>query len=241
MRKGFPVYTEKPPAPSAASALEVARVASETGMLCTTAFKKRYNTAYSKAKEWLGQFDPADRYAISIDYASAQYANDCPRRSFLLDFAVHIIDLVGYLFGDVRQVFAYAKGLDAYAVSLQFADGSVGSLSLSCGRSFSIPTEEVEITVKGGNFMTIHNSSAWRITENGQPKEWREPPTFTSSGDSGNETGHLAEIVDFLAAIREGRSTRSQIYESYKTMVLFEAIQASAETGQPVDVAYQSL
>lgn len=30
----------------------------------------------------------------------------------------------------------------------------------------------------------------------------------------GNETGHLAEIVDFLAAIRERRTTRSNIYES---------------------------
>jgi len=38
MRLGYPVYTEKPPAESAASALQVARVAKETGLLCTTAF-----------------------------------------------------------------------------------------------------------------------------------------------------------------------------------------------------------
>ena len=124
-------------------------------------------------------------------------------------------------------------------MSLQFANGAVGSLNLNCGRSFSIPTEEVEITVRGGNFMTIHNSSCWRITENGKPAEWREPPTFTSAGDSGNETGHLAEIVDFLEAIREGRTTRSDIYESYKSMVLYEAISASAQGGLPVEVRYE--
>jgi len=110
-------------------------------------------------------------------------------------------------------VFAFAKGFDAYAVSLQFSGGAVGSLNLNCGRSFGVPTEEVEITVRGGNFMTIHNSSCWRITEDHQPVEWREPPTFVSSGDSGNDTGHLAEIVDFLAAIRDGRTTRSNIHE----------------------------
>ncbi|MGB2824849.1 MAG: Gfo/Idh/MocA family oxidoreductase, partial [Phycisphaerae bacterium] len=56
----------------------------------------------------------------------------------------------------------------------------------------------------------------------------------------GNETGHLAEIADFLAAIREGRSTRSSIHESYRSMVLYEAIAESAETGQVVQVKYET-
>jgi hypothetical protein len=102
-----------------------------------------------------------------------------------------------------------------------------------------VPTEEVEITARGGNFMTIHNSAVWRITENGKPAEWREPPTFVSRGESGNDTGHLAEIVDFLAAIREGRTTRSNIYESYKTMVLYEAIRDAAAREEPVDVRFE--
>lgn len=239
MKRGIPVYTEKPPALTAADALAVARVSGQTGVLCTTAFKKRYNTAYSRAVEWLEKFAPGDRYSISVDYASSQYSNDTPRSSFLLDFAIHIIDLVGFLFGDVDKVFTFAKGLDAYAVSLQFSSGAVGSLNLNCGRSFGVPTEEVEITVRGGNFMTIHNSSCWRITEDHKPVEWREPPTFVSGGDSGNDTGHLAEIVDFLAAIRDGRTTRSNIHESYKSLVLYEAIRDSAEAGKIVEVQYQ--
>ena len=241
LEKGYPVYTEKPPAPSASAALEVARVTEETGLLCTTAFKKRYSVAYDRATDWLGKFDPSDRYSISIDYASAQYDNESLRTLFLHDFAIHIIDLVGYLFGDVEKVFAFSKGRDAYAVSLKFACGAVGSLNLNCGRSFSVPTEEVEITVRGGNFMTVRNSSCWRITEEGEPAEWHEPPTFTSAGDSGRNTGHLAEIEDFLSAITEGRTTRSNIYESYKSMVLYEAIAQSAETGEPVVVRYQQI
>jgi len=110
------------------------------------------------------------------------------------------------------------------------------------GRSFAIPTEEVEISARGGCFMTVHNSSSWRITENNQPSEWREPPTFTSLGDSGRDTGHLAEIEDFVAALREGRrTTRSDIFESYKTMVLYEAIRAAAESGEVVKVPYESV
>lgn len=238
MRKGIPVYTEKPPAPSAGEARVVAQVARETGILCTTAFKKRYSTAYQRAKEWLNGYDPNDYYSISIDYASGRYPNDNPKTGFLLDFAIHVIDVAGYLFGDVQSVFSFSKGLDAYAVSLRFQNGAVGSFNLNCGRSFMVPTEEVELTVRGGNFMTIHNSSSWRITEKEKPVEWREPPTFISAGDSGNDTGHFAEIVDFLAAIREGRLTRSSIFESCKTMALFEAIATSARSGQVVAVEY---
>lgn len=236
MRHGIPVYTEKPPAMTAPDALETARVSRQTGVICTTAFKKRYSNAYSRARQWIDTFDPADRYSISFDYAAAQYENTDEKSSFLLDFTVHILDLSLYLFGDVAKVFAFARGRDAYAVSLQYTSGAVGSINLTDGRSFTIPTEEVEITLRGGNFMTVHNSSCWRITENNKPCEWREPPTFTSQGDSGNETGHLAEIVDFLRAIREKRSTRSDISESYKTMLLYEAIRDSAASGQVVEI-----
>ena len=241
LRRGIPVYTEKPPAVTAAAALAVARVAKETGVLCTTAFKKRYSVAYSRAREFIAEFPPDDLYSLSIDYASSQYTHASPRNSFLLDFAIHVIDLSGWLFGDAAEVFAFSKALDAYAVSIRYASGAVGSLNLTCGRSFGVPTEEVEITIRGGNFMTVHNSSAWRIARDGKPVEWREPPTFTSAGDSGRETGHLAELEDFVAAIREGRSTRSAIAESCKSMVLYEAIAESARSGQAVAVRYEAV
>jgi hypothetical protein len=143
--------------------------------------------------------------------------------------------------GEVARVFAFTKDQHAYAVSLLFKCGATGTLNLNDGRSFTVPTEEVELTARGGNWMTIHNSSIWKIVKNGQGTEWREPPTFTSGGDSGNDTGHLAEIVDFLKAIQERRPTRSNIYESYKTMVLYEAIRDAAATGKTVDVTYAAL
>lgn len=240
MKLGLPVYTEKPSAPSAKQALELARISEETGVLCTTAFKKRYSTAYNRAKEWINKFDPSDLISLSVDYASGPYSNKSPRTEFLLDFAIHCIDSTGYLFGEAKEVFSFAKGMEGYAVSVKYRSGAVGSFNFNCARSFSLPTEELEISVRGGNFMTIHNSSCWRITENEKAVEWREPPTFVSNGDSGNDTGHFAEIVDYFHAIRKGRTTRSNIYESYKSIVLYEAIKKSAETGQVVPVIYEA-
>ena len=134
------------------------------------------------------------------------------------------------------------KGRNAstYAISILFANGDVGSLALTDCRTYQQPTEEVEISVSGSNSMTIHNSSSWRITENGEPNGWREPPTAVAAGDSGRDTGHMAEIADFFAALREGRTTRSNISESYRSMILYDAIAASASTGAVVDVAYEA-
>lgn len=242
LRLGYPVYTEKPPAEDAAGALALARVAKETGLLCMTAFKKRHTEAAARAKRWIAGFPPDDLLSLSVDYCSGPYPNDTPHRSFLLDFTVHILDLTLYLFGDATEVFAFTKDRHAFAVSLRFANSAVGSLNLNDGRSFGIPTEEIEITARGGNFMTIHNSSCWRITENQKCCEWREPPTFTSAGDSGRDTGHLSEIEDFFQALREGRQTsRSAIAESYKTMVLYAAIKESADTGRVVRPVYETI
>jgi predicted dehydrogenase len=243
VRRGIAVYTEKPPALSAAAALEVALLAHKTGVLCMTAFKKRYSTAYDRARRWVEQFDVSQLLSISINYASGGYSNGVdPRSDFLLDFGIHAIDLVGYLFGDVEEVLAFSRERHAYSIAMRFISGAVGSMSLNDGRSFSVPTEEVELTAAGGHWMSVRNSSCWRIAAAGQPSEWREPPTFTSAGDSGNETGHLAELVEFVNAIRGKRTvTRSHIYQSYKSMVLYEAIACSATSGKPVRVGYQSL
>jgi predicted dehydrogenase len=241
MARGVPVYTEKPPALSLAQAVEVARTAAETGVLCTTAFKKRYSHAYCRAKEWIDGFGTQELLSISVTYASGAYGNKSEERSLLMDFAIHCIDLIAYLFGDAESVFAVASGRNAYAVSIRFAGGAVGSFHVNDGRSFTVPTEEVEITAGGGNFMSISNSSRWRIVRDGVPAEWREPPTFTSRGDSGNDTGHLAEIADFFAAVREERSTRSDIFASCRSMALYDAIRRSAEGSEVTSPEYGSI
>jgi len=236
---GLPVYTEKPPAATAAAAKEVADTADRTGLLCVTAFKKRYTAAAARVKQFLDEFPEQDRLSFSVDYAGGAHRNDSPRTSLLIDFGIHIVDLSHYLWGLPTNVFAYSNGLDAYAVSMKYTNGSVATINLVSHRDFRIPTEEIEITLRGGNFMTVHNSSSWKVTRDKQPCEWREPPTFTSSGDSGRDTGHLAELEDFVQAVKEGRTTsRSSIQSSYCTMVLLEAIAAAAASGQPVQPCY---
>src|SRR5690606_31779254 len=67
MQMGIPVYTEKPPAPTSELAYELALLSKSTGLLNTTAFKKRYSTAFQRAKQWLSQFPEQDYVSLSMD------------------------------------------------------------------------------------------------------------------------------------------------------------------------------
>lgn len=241
MEKGYPVYLEKPPSLTSAEAIRMARVSKQTGQLCSIAYKKRYATVFDRAKAWIGQFPEEELCSISIDCASGAFQNDGPETSFLLQCGIHIIDLILYLYGDVEKVFCFARGMNAYSINLRFASGAIGTMNLSDVCSFTIPTEEVEIAVHGGNFMRIHNGTEYKICEDGQCVEWREPSTFMSSGDTGHDTGLFSEIADFFAAVNEGRTTRSNIFESCKSMLLYEAILASAEQETTVTITYDGI
>ena len=239
MRAGLPVYTEKPPAATAVAARRMVDVSRETGMLCTTAFKKRYANCYRRAKAFIESDAFGEPHMHSMDYTASPYSSDgSPRRSFLLDFCIHGIDLVGFLFGDVDTVWVAAKGQRAFAVSLRFASGAVGTLSLTDQRTGKQPTEEVEITGSDGSFMSIRNSCTYRIFEKGRIADYYEPNFSTSAGEGGAETGHLTEIRAFIEAIAGGPRPPSHIEESYKSMVLYEAIDRAAESGAPVAIDY---
>jgi len=115
----------------------------------------------------------------------------------------------------------------AYAVTLGFESGAVGTMALTDGRSSSVPTETVELTLDGGTFATVENSSRWRRVEDGE-------------GDAG--TGHVRELEAFVGALSGGGSDggsgrpRSRAVESYRSMVRYEAIAEAARTGETVAV-----
>jgi predicted dehydrogenase len=139
--------------------------------------------------------------------------------------------------GPVARVHAWHEKRSVWTVSLRFASGALGTMHFNCGRSFGIPTETVELTAAGGHAMSIENSSSWRVIEHGRCTEWREPPTFTSAGDSGHDTGHLAELEAFVAVLRgDHAANRSTAVDALAVMRLHEAIERSAAEGTVVDL-----
>jgi predicted dehydrogenase len=230
MEAGLPVYTEKPPAVTAAGARRVLETSRRTGRLCVTAFKKRYAPAYTKARAIVRGPDFGPAHLLSIDYASGPYRNDPanPRSWFLLDFGLHIIDLARFLCGEVAEVFAWERQRTAYAVCLRFASGALGTLALTSHRDYAVSTEKVELTGGQGRMLSVANSVELTYWQDREIRAWHSPSFSTAGGDSLVETGFQGELAAFVAACRGGPEPPSAIASSYRTMLLYEAIAESA-------------
>ncbi len=233
MEAGLPVYTEKPPAVTAAGARRVLEASRRTGRLCVTAFKKRYAPAYVRARAIVNGPDFGAPHLLSIDYASGPYRNDPdnPRSWFLLDFCIHIIDLSRFLFGEVAEVFAWERERTVYAVSLRFVNGAVGTLAMTSHRDYAVSTEKVELTGAQGRMISMANSIELTYWQDREIRAWHSPSFATAGGDSLVETGFQPELAAFVAACRGGPEPPSTIGSGYRTMLLYEAIKRSAEAG----------
>jgi predicted dehydrogenase len=231
MEAGLHVYTEKPPAASAADAAAVVEASRRLGRTCMTGFKKRFAPVYRRARAAIA--DPAfGGLSLLVVHAAGgpgyRDAPGLPGSGFLLDYGIHAIDLARYLGGEVAELEARRDGDDSYAVTLAFADGGLGVLALSGRRSWGVPTERVEATGAPGHFLSVDNSSELVRHAGDRVVELSRPVLSTMAGDSLVETGFQPELAEFVDAVLGGREPESSIASSYRTMVLYERIAQAA-------------
>jgi predicted dehydrogenase len=230
MRRGFHVYTEKPPAESLESVRKVLETQRETGLICMTGYKKHFAPAYAKAREIIyGDDFGAPALITMIRTKGPGEAN------YLLQWACHATDLMPFMFGPVARVstFRTPGSTGAYAINMEFRNGAVGNLSITDRPGGAIE----ELTACGGGQMTVRvrNSIIMQAFRGDQPVAAHNP-SFIASGHGHVEQGFVGELQEFVAAIREGREPESGIESSAHSMAVHDAAERSAESGRPEDV-----
>lgn len=236
LERKIPVYTEKPPAANADQIQDLITMSKKSQTLCMTGFKKRYSLCYENALQWISSFPKEEWECFSLNWYAGKFDLDNnPDETVLLDFGIHAIDLVCWLFGAVERVTAYSRAWDSFAISMKFASGIVGTITLSDHRSFDFPSEDMEITVSGGNALSIHNSSSWKTLKDGVPSQWFEPATCLAGGDSGYNTGMLKELEVFADKVRQKDCSLKNLGFSLNSFKLFDAVKQSlADDGRQI-------
>lgn len=224
LKAGLPVWTEKPPASSALHAHEVLDVSRRTGQVCMTGFMKRFAPVYQKAHSAVEEPDFGTPCLLTINW-SFGVPDKSWLKTFLLDFGIHMIDLSRYLFGEVVEVFARERDGISYATTLAFANGAVGTLSMTANRGYDI-TEETEITGDYGNYIKINSAGRMIRYRGNQVIDWYDRPLALQ--DSLTDIGYRGELAEFIDAVHECREPRSSIASAYETMRLHDAIRRSA-------------
>lgn len=229
--RGIPVSLGVPFAATAQEAAELAQRAAASKTVCVTAFHDRYTLGAHWARKWLAQFDERERLSLVIHQAPC----DMPARS-LSDTLLTAVDTAVFYFGLVAQAAAFACREDALSVSLRFACGAVGSIGIGRGPSQGRVIDELAMTLRGSNVFELHNAGHCRIFERGRIVEEIEPRL--GRGDTHHVSGHARQVEDFVNAIAGNHKPLSNIQDSCRTLVVYDAIQESLRTGSSVQPRY---
>jgi predicted dehydrogenase len=235
LEAGYDVLVPKPPAPSLEDCLALAEASTRTGKSLMVHFHRRFSLAVSKAREIMARPSFGNVTQVSSSFCSGLYDEvrsagfDGPVHAFLLDFAVHHLDLVRYLGGEVRQAAAFHHERDgggSFAVALQFASGAVGTLQLNSQRVWWRNYDRVEITGQG-EYIVLDGLWGFRHYARGEN-------TFSENYSDERSTelgGDGAALTEFVAAIRERRAPLTNIHDAVETMRIYQALWDAFEAG----------
>ena len=142
--------------------------------------------------------------------------------AYLLDFAIHHLDLARYLGGEVDQMALFHQDLEAaasFAVAVQFRSGAVGTLQLNSQRIWWRNYDRIEITGQG-EYLVL--DGIWSLRHYRQYEN-----IFTenySDERSGELTGDAYALIEFVNAIREKRQPVANIDDAVETMRLYQLL-----------------
>lgn len=248
LRAGVPLFTEKPPAYSAAEAAELVEAAETSGVWGMVAFMKRFAPANVVAKEHMLSEAFGGLNSFAMIHGSGPY--DDIRRMLLFN-AIHMIDLTRFFAGDAAEVFAHrsppGSKVQALSISFRFVNGVVGQLNMNSSVSWRDCFEQVYLS---GNGAAMLIDSSREVQLMSAKRRFAEAPgvdvagwgsTYYVSGNLSGWTagghytrGYHGELQHFARAVLGQAEPTATLVDGLRAMEIIEGIMQSVETGQPV-------
>jgi len=248
-RRGLHVLTEKPIEISTERADELIGAARESGVKLGVMFQDRFKPDIRRLKQWID--DGAIGKPLLIDarvkwYRSPGYYSESKWRGTLaldgggalINQAVHTLDLLLWLFGDVVRVQARTatmmhaiQGEDTAIALLEFVSGALGTV-LATTAAFPGYPRRVEATGTQGTLILEHD----RIIAADLRDVSGRVNVSLPSGDNENVaspvvsdfSGHQAIFEDFVGAIRDNGTPACDGLEGRRSIALVEEIYSVA-------------
>ncbi len=251
LKRGLPVWMEKPPAWDLAGSVELVDAASDAGTWGMVGFMKRFAQANAVAKSVIDSGDIGPVSSITLIHGAGKYDE---HRRMLLFNGIHMIDLGRFLGGEWKDVFAFgtetAAGTQAISASFTLVDGGVGQLNINSAQTWNDCTEEAYVSCAEGAIKIDSGATCEVIAQNRQfaePEDMRvfgwSDRYFTShnlSGwhSSGHHTkGYWGELSHFARAVLGQVEPIATLADGVENMRIIEAILRSVETGESVALA----
>jgi UDP-N-acetyl-2-amino-2-deoxyglucuronate dehydrogenase len=253
VRKGLHVLTEKPIEISTARAEELIAAARQSGVKLGVLFQDRSKPEIRRLKDWI------DRGVIGkpllVDarlkwYRPPEYYSQSKWRGtltldgggVLINQAVHTVDLLLWLLGDVTRVQArtstqlHAIEAEDTAIAIfEFATGALGLLQASTAAFPGYP-RRLEITGTEGTVILEQDRIIAVNLKNAPPEVSPGSPSSDSENTASpvvtDFTGHQAVFEDFIRAIRENGTPMCDGSEARRSIALVEEIYRAAKRSE---------
>jgi len=249
LRRGIPIYIEKPPGNTFAEAQELVDVAAAQGIWGMAAFMKRFAPANLVAKEYMASEAFGPLCSVSLIHSCGPYTGS-DTRTMLMGNGIHLIDLGRFYAGDIAELFAYEytdhQAVHAISATLRFASGAVGQFNLNsgahwtdcleqtylCGQGVGVRvdnSQEVEVMSMAGRFAEGKGLSlfGWsnRYYVSGNMSGWEAGGHYTR--------GYHGEMQAFARAVLGLEKPTSTLEDAAASMAIIDRIMQSVETGAP--------
>lgn len=238
LRAGKHVFCEKPLALDEVSLGSVTSAAKECERILTVGFNRRFSPHLERAQAFLAEAPGARTAVYRIS------AGTLPASHWIHDLdegggrvvgeVCHFIDALVFIFrarvvrvhasGFDRQMLP-AQGRDNVVLTLDFADGSVGSLVYTAGGASAVGKERLEVfgedrTVLLDDFMSLE---LFQGDERSRTRSRRQ------------DKGHEAEARAFIEAVRAGQAPIPLVEVLNVHLTAYAAVE-SLLTGRPVEL-----
>lgn len=237
--RGCHIFVEKPIATSLETALEIRDAVQEAGVISAVGYQDRYQDIIAKLKAVLKKRKAATAmgYWMGGMPGVAWWRVKAQSGGQHLEQTTHIFDMLRYLFGEVRTVYAAAsRGLMADVPNYDVEDVSAATLILKSGL---VATVYSACCLKAGGKVGIDifctdarieyvERQSITIREASHTEEFRNVADFNQAIDDA-----------FITAVRtKGKDNRvlSPYPDAVKSLALSLAVDKSLATGQPVQL-----
>lgn len=264
MRAGKDVLCEKPAARIYSEALEMQKVAKETGRLLNIGVCNRFNTSVNKIKKLIDDGKLGEVYHVYISFRSyrsipglggAFTTKAIAGGGALIDWGVHFLDIVMYCCGDPKpstvsgQAFSkLGKNIDEYTYVDMWAgppvkngvydvDDSVAAIIRTAGPTITLNGAWAQNIGKDEMFIDfIGDKAGIRLDYGAGFTMWSaEDGALIETKPKFNMTNHYDNEIDsFLDCILEGKKNAADIDNAVITSQIMQAIYDSSDEGHEI-------
>lgn len=239
LQAGKHVFADKPLGWTSTEAAEIADLAEAGDRVLMVGFMKRYAPIYRQLTELLATGDLGTVRSFGLTFGCDSTPFCATAEEFVKLAAIHVIDLVRFLFGEVDRVSVQDNSDGdqiSLVVGLRMANGVVGSLELSGTPAYRSETEILRVNCSRGRAtaenlatLTVHRAQPDRAASWQALSETTTVHTAAESAMSGVDRdlylrGFVGQLAGFMAAVDSGTVPVSSGRDNVLTMALCEQI-----------------